>query len=43
MVPAPSHDKQPEGHLWPQQQRDLRDQSEVRTVNSTVPEARHIY
>ena len=43
MAPAPSHDQQPEGHLRPQQQRDLREQSEARTVNSTMPESRHIY
>jgi hypothetical protein len=35
MVPAPSHDQQPEGHLWPQQQRDLREQSEACTVLGT--------
>jgi hypothetical protein len=40
MAPAPSHDQQPEGHLRPQQQRDLREQSEPRTVNSIVPESR---
>ena len=40
---APGHDQQPEGHLWPQQQCDLREQSEARTVNSIVPESRHIY
>jgi hypothetical protein len=28
MVPAPNHNQQPEGHLRPQQQRDLREQSE---------------
>jgi hypothetical protein len=38
LAPAPSHDQQPEGYLQPQQQRDLREQSEARTVNSTVPE-----
>jgi hypothetical protein len=43
MVLAPNHDQQSEGHLWPQQQRDLREQSEARTVNGTVPESRHIY
>jgi hypothetical protein len=43
LAPAPSHDQQPEGHLSPQQQRDLREQSEARTVNSTVLESRHIY
>jgi hypothetical protein len=43
LAPAPSHDQQPEGHLRPQQQRDLREQFEARTVNSIVPESRHIY
>jgi hypothetical protein len=43
MAPAPTHDQQPEGHLRPQQQRDLREQSEARIINSTVPESRHIY
>jgi hypothetical protein len=43
LAPAPSHDQQPEGHLRPQQQRDLREQSEARTINSTVPKSRHIY
>jgi hypothetical protein len=42
MAPAPNHDQQLEGHLRPQQ-RDLREQSEARTVNSTVPESGHIY
>jgi hypothetical protein len=43
MVPAPNHDQQPEGHLRPQQQHDLPERSEAHTVNSTVPESRHIY
>jgi hypothetical protein len=43
LAPAPNHDQQPEGHLRPQQQRYLREQSEARTVNSIVPESRHIY
>jgi hypothetical protein len=43
MAPVQNHDQQPEGHLWPQQQRDLREQSEARTVNSIVLESRHIY
>jgi hypothetical protein len=43
MALAPSYDQQPGGHLWPQQQRDLREQSEARTANSTVPESSHIY
>jgi hypothetical protein len=43
MAHVPNHDQQPEGHLRPQQQRDLWEQSEARIVNSTVPESRHIY
>jgi hypothetical protein len=43
MAPAPNHDQQPEGHLQPQQQHDLWEQSEARTVNSTVPKSRQIY
>jgi hypothetical protein len=43
MAPAPNHDQQPKGHLRPQQQCDIREQSEARTFNSTVPESRHIY
>jgi hypothetical protein len=43
LSPAPSHDQQPEGHVRPQQQCDLQEQSEARTVNSTVPESKHIY
>jgi hypothetical protein len=43
MPPAPNHDRQPEGHLRPQQQRDLQEQSQARTVNSIVLESRHIY
>jgi hypothetical protein len=43
LAPAPSHDQQPEGHPWPQQQRDLWEYSEARTVNSTVLKSRHIY
>jgi hypothetical protein len=43
MAPAPSHDQQLEGHLRPQQQRDLREQSEARIVNSIVPESMLIY
>jgi hypothetical protein len=37
------HSQQPEGQCHPQQQRDLRGESETRTVNSTVPESKHIY
>jgi hypothetical protein len=38
-----THNQQPEGHRQAQQQRDLREESEAHTVNSTVPESRHIY
>jgi hypothetical protein len=34
---------QPEGRQYPQQQREVREESEARTVNSTVPESKHIY
>jgi hypothetical protein len=43
LAPAPCHNRQPEGHRQIQQQRDLREESEARTVNNTVPESRHIY
>jgi hypothetical protein len=38
-----NHNQQPEGHCQTQQQRDAGEESEARTVNSTVPESRHIY
>jgi hypothetical protein len=34
--------QQSEGSQHTHQQRDLREQSEARTVNSTVPESKHI-
>jgi hypothetical protein len=34
---------QPEGCQYPQQQREVREESEARTINSIVPEAKHIY
>jgi hypothetical protein len=34
---------QPEGRQYSQQQREVREESEARTVNSTVPESKHIY
>jgi hypothetical protein len=37
------HSQQPEGERHAQQQRDLREESIARTVNSTVPESKHIY
>jgi hypothetical protein len=43
MAPTLSHNQQIEGHRQVQQQRDSREESEARTVNNTVPEARHIY
>jgi hypothetical protein len=43
LAPALNHNQQPEGHRQIQQQRDLREESEARTVNNTVPESRHIY
>jgi hypothetical protein len=35
--------QQPEGSQHNHQQRDFREQSEARTVKSTVPESKHIY
>jgi hypothetical protein len=43
LAPALIHNQLPEGHCQVQQQRDLREESEARTVNITVPESRHIY
>jgi hypothetical protein len=34
---------QPEGCQYSQQQREVREESEARTVNSTLPESKHIY
>jgi hypothetical protein len=45
-LPSPPplvHNQQPEGHNHTQQQRDLWEESEARTVNNTVPESKHIY
>jgi hypothetical protein len=41
--PAYSRGQQPEGSQHTHQQRDFREESEARTVNSTVPESKHIY
>jgi hypothetical protein len=41
--PAYSRGQQPEGSLHTHQQRDFREESETHTVNSTVPESKHIY
>jgi hypothetical protein len=40
LAPPPNHNQQPEGHLRPQQQRDLWEQSEARTVNSVLSKKR---
>jgi hypothetical protein len=40
---AYSRGQQPEGSHQTHQQRDLREESEARTVNSTMPESKHIY
>jgi hypothetical protein len=38
-----AHNQQLEGHRQVQQQRATREESEARTINSIVPESRHIY
>jgi hypothetical protein len=43
LAPTLAHNQQLEGHRQAQQQCDIREESEARTVNSTVPESRHIY
>jgi hypothetical protein len=43
LQPTYSRSQQPEGHQHSQQQRDFREESKARTVNSTVPESKHIY
>jgi hypothetical protein len=43
MQPAYPQGQQPEGSHHTHQQRYFREQSEARTVNSTVPESKHIY
>jgi hypothetical protein len=43
LQPAYSRGQQPEGSQQAHQQRDFREGSEARTVNSTVPESKHIY
>jgi hypothetical protein len=42
MQPAYPQGQQLEGSQHTHQQRDFREQSEARTVNSTVPESKHI-
>jgi hypothetical protein len=41
--PTYSRSQQPEGRQYTQQQRELREESEARTVNCTAPESKHIY
>jgi hypothetical protein len=43
LPPTHTQSQQPEGRQHPQQQRDFREDSEARTVNSTVLESKHIY
>jgi hypothetical protein len=43
LQPAYSRGQQPEGSQQTHQQRDFREESEARTVNSTVPKSKHIY
>jgi hypothetical protein len=38
-----SREQQPEGRQHSQHQREFREESEARTVNSIVPESKHIY
>jgi hypothetical protein len=41
--PPMQRGQQPEGSQHTQHQRDFREESEARTVNSTMPESKHIY
>jgi hypothetical protein len=41
--PTYSRSQQPKGRQHTQQQREFREEFEARTVNSTVPESKHIY
>jgi hypothetical protein len=43
LAPTLVHNQQLEVHHHAQQQRDTREESEARTVNSIVPKSRHIY
>jgi hypothetical protein len=43
LPPTHTRSQQPEGHQHTQQQRDFREESKARTINSTVPESKHIY
>jgi hypothetical protein len=43
LQPTYSRSQQPEGRQHSQQQREFREESEARTVNSTMLESKHIY
>jgi hypothetical protein len=43
LQPTYFRSQQPEGRQHSQQQREFREESEARTVNSIVPESKHIY
>jgi hypothetical protein len=43
LQPTYSRSQQPEGRQHSQQQREFREEFEARTVNSTMPESKHIY
>jgi hypothetical protein len=43
LQPAYTRSQQPKGRQHSQQQRDFKEESKARTVNSTVPESKHIY
>jgi hypothetical protein len=43
LAPTLARSQQLEWHQHAQQQHDFREESEARTVNSTVPESKHIY
>ena len=43
LAPTLVRSQQPEGHQHTQQQRNFLEESEARTINSTVPESKHIY
>jgi hypothetical protein len=43
LQPTYSRSQQPEGRQHSQQQREFREESKACTVNSTVPESKHIY
>jgi hypothetical protein len=43
LAPTLARSQHPEGHQHAQQQRDFREESEACTVNSIMPESKHIY